>query len=89
VPTKGVNLLDAASQGAMEGWHISVSVIVMLIAFLSLIAMVDAGFSLLGQQLAAWGFSLDWAGLDLATLSLRQVLGSLFLLGRLGFRHSG
>ena len=78
VPPKGVNLIDAASNGAQEGWHIGINVVVMLIAFISLIALIDALLGGLGSQLATWGLSLDWLGIDLAQLSMKGVLGALF-----------
>lgn len=38
----GVNLLDAVARGAMEGWKAVVGVTVMLLAFISLIHLLDA-----------------------------------------------
>ena len=44
------NLLDAISHGASDGWKISVNVIAMLIGFIALIAMVDAGLGYIGPK---------------------------------------
>lgn len=79
VEPKSVNVIDAAAQGASEGWHIGVQVIVMLIAFISLIAMLDAGLGLLGTWLASLGVSFEWLGLAAnEPLTMKAVLGSVF-----------
>jgi len=75
---RAVNFVDAASQGANEGWHIGVSVITMLIAFIALVAMLDAGLGLLGKQLITWGVNAQLWGMDLTHLSMSQVLGAGF-----------
>lgn len=75
---RAVNFVDAASQGANEGWHIGVSVITMLIAFIALVALLDSGLALLGKQLVTWGVQAKFLGLDMMHLSLGQLLGSGF-----------
>jgi CNT family concentrative nucleoside transporter len=75
---RAVNFVDAASQGANEGWHIGVSVITMLIAFIALVAMLDAGLGLLGKQCITWGVNAHLWGLDLTHLSMGQLLGAGF-----------
>lgn len=54
-----VNIIDAAARGTTEGLHLALNVAAMLIAFLALIAMVNAALGLIplwgGQQL-----SLQW-----------------------------
>ena len=84
VEQKAVNVIDAASQGATEGWHIGVSVLAMLIAFVSLVAFLDAGFGLLGKQLMAWGVAPEVWGISLAHLSMSSLLGKLFYFVALG-----
>lgn len=84
VEQKAVNVIDAASQGASEGWHIGVSVLAMLMAFISLVAFLDAGFGVLGKQLMAWGVAPDFLGLSLKHLSMSSLLGKLFYLVALG-----
>ena len=73
------NLLDAISHGASDGWKISVNVIAMLIGFIALIAMVDAGLGYIGRMLANHtSLSLSFIGINLAQLSLKDILGSFF-----------
>ena len=45
------NLMDAISHGAGDGMRISLNVIAMLLGFIALIAMVDAGLGWLGNWL--------------------------------------
>jgi CNT family concentrative nucleoside transporter len=45
VEKPGVNLIDAAARGAGDGLHLALNIACMLIAFLSLIAMVNGGLS--------------------------------------------
>jgi CNT family concentrative nucleoside transporter len=75
---RAVNFVDAASQGANEGWHIGVSVITMLIAFIALVAFLDAGLGLFGKQLITWGVNAHLWGMDLTQLSMGQMLGAGF-----------
>ena len=81
-PHPAVNVIDAAAQGAMEGWHIALSVLAMLIAFLSLMALGDALLGQLGQLIAPllvrWGLPSHWAGLDWGHLSVATVMGLVF-----------
>ena len=60
-----VNLIDAAGRGATEGMFMALRVGAMLIAFLALLEMVNAGVGLLGRT----------AGV--AELSLQRVMGVL------------
>ncbi len=41
VERPGVNIIDAAAQGAGDGLHLALNIAAMLIAFLALIAMVN------------------------------------------------
>jgi CNT family concentrative nucleoside transporter len=54
-----VNVIDAAARGTSEGFHLALNVGAMLISFLALIALVNAGLGLVpvggGQHL-----SLEW-----------------------------
>ncbi len=87
-PTKGViklevkkshaNLLDAISHGASDGLKISLNVIAMLIGFIAIIALADVILGKFGSILAGIGLSLDFAGIQMATLSLDQIFGSFF-----------
>jgi concentrative nucleoside transporter, CNT family len=78
IPTKTVNLLDAAAHGASDGLRIGIQVVGMLIGFIALIALVDWLVGKLGLGLAAIGLDLSFMTLDLAHLSLRSVLGAAF-----------
>jgi CNT family concentrative nucleoside transporter len=44
-----VNIFDAAARGASEGLHLALNVGAMLIAFVTLVSMVDRGFSVVGN----------------------------------------
>lgn len=59
------NLMDAISHGASDGLKISLNVIAMLLGFIALIAMIDAGLGWIG----------DWLGFK---LNLTVILGTLF-----------
>jgi len=73
------NLMDAISHGASDGMRISLNVIAMLLGFIALIAMVDAGLGYLGRALY-YNTSLDLSmiGISLKELSLKEILGSVF-----------
>jgi len=59
------NLMDAISHGASDGLKISLNVIAMLLGFIALIAMIDAGLGFLGQLIGT-------------ELNLTILLGTLF-----------
>src|SRR5207249_7139836 len=44
VPKQDVNIIDAAGRGAIEGLHLSLNVLGMLIAFIALVALVNGMF---------------------------------------------
>jgi len=86
----GTNLLDAASRGVTDGLHLALNVAAMLIAFITLIALVDKvmlmfdrlidGRMLGGALLASGEYSGFWPG------SLRTLFGTVlsplaFLMG--------
>jgi CNT family concentrative nucleoside transporter len=72
------NLLDAISHGASDGLKISLNVIAMLIGFIALIALVDGLLGWIGANLAQMGMSLDFAGINLNKLSMKEILGAVF-----------
>lgn len=78
VKKTNVNVIDAAAHGASDGLRIGMNVVGMLIAFIALIALGDVILGLVGAQLAAWGASLDFVGIDLAHLKLKDVFGVMF-----------
>jgi CNT family concentrative nucleoside transporter len=61
-----VNVIDAAGRGTSEGMHLAINVGAMLISFLSLIALLNAGLHLAGglslEQIFGWVFApVAWA----------------------------
>jgi concentrative nucleoside transporter, CNT family len=76
VEAADVNLIDAAARGAYEGMKLALNVGAMLVAFVALIALVNA---LLGLPFQLYN---DWIGLEGAAavepLTLQQILGWVF-----------
>jgi len=76
VDTPDVNLIDAAARGATEGMKLALNVGAMLIAFIALIALVNA---LLGLP---FGLYNDWMGLEGAVAiepwTMQKILGWIF-----------
>jgi concentrative nucleoside transporter, CNT family len=60
VKTNFVNVIDAATSGALDGVKLAVNVGVMIIAFLSLLAMVNALLGWFGTRIGLPQFSLEW-----------------------------
>ena len=60
-----VNVIDAVGRGTGEGLHLALNVGAMLISFLALVALLNAGLGLIGQ-----GFGVE--------LSLQLILGWVF-----------
>jgi CNT family concentrative nucleoside transporter len=72
------NLVDAISHGASDGLKVGLNVIAMLIGFIAIIALLDYVLSYIGSSLGHLGLSLSFIGIDINTLSLNQILGSIF-----------
>ena len=72
-----VNLVDSIAQAASDGMKVSLNVIAMLIALLSLIAMADWILAKAGLFLYDI-CNIHVSFIDLANLSLKSVLGLLF-----------
>lgn len=72
------NLVDAISHGASDGLKVGLNVVAMLIGFIAIIALVDFILGKIGLGLDHLGLSLAFIGIELKTLSLNQILGSLF-----------
>ncbi|MEW4567251.1 nucleoside transporter C-terminal domain-containing protein [Tautonia sp. JC769] len=70
---RDANVIDAAARGTREGLQLALNIAAILITFLALIALVDAGLGALG------GLATDWSSgrLALEGLSLRMILGTL------------
>ncbi|HVU85690.1 MAG TPA: nucleoside transporter C-terminal domain-containing protein [Pirellulales bacterium] len=73
VDTSAANAIHAAALGAAEGLKLALTVGAMIIAFLALIAMLDAGIVWLGAQVGqSWSLA---AGLSYAFAPLAFVMG--------------
>ena len=72
------NLVDAISHGASDGLKVGLNVIAMLIGFIAIIALIDYVLGKIGFGLDSLGMSLSFIGIELKTLSLNQILGSIF-----------
>ena len=91
-----VNVIDAIGRGTGEGLHLALNVGAMLISFLAIIALVNAGLGLVGVSLqqvfgwvfapVAWGLGVPWR--DAATignlLGTRMVLNEFVAYSQLG-----
>ncbi|MDO8793019.1 MAG: nucleoside transporter C-terminal domain-containing protein [Vicinamibacterales bacterium] len=91
-----VNVIDAIGRGTGEGLHLALNVGAMLISFLALIALVNAGLGLVGISLqqvfgwvfapVAWGLGVPWR--DATTignlLGTRMVLNEFVAYSQLG-----
>lgn len=73
------NLVGAISHGASDGLKIGLNVIAMLIGFIAIIGLLDYVLGKSGFFLATHlHMSLDFINIDLKTLSLKQILGTVF-----------
>jgi len=73
------NLVGAISHGASDGLKIGLNVIAMLIGFIAIIGLLDYVLGKTGFFLATHlHMGLDVINIDLKTLSLKQILGSVF-----------
>jgi CNT family concentrative nucleoside transporter len=59
VPKQDVNIIDAAGRGAIEGLHLSINVLGMLIAFIALVALVNGMFGYVHNLWPWFPASLD------------------------------
>lgn len=80
IKKEDANLVDAISHGASTGLKVGLNVIAMLIGFIAIIALIDYVLGRLGFWLGGFGLTLDFLGIDIKTLSLKQILGSIFSL---------
>ena len=62
VEEKHANIVDAATKGALDGMKLTLNVVAMLIAFLGLVALVDATLGLIGEWIGAlFGYNWHWS----------------------------
>ena len=78
VKKTSANLVDSISHGAGDGLKVGLNVVAMLIGFIGIIALLDYVLGKIGSGLGNIGLSLAFIGIDINTLSLNQILGSLF-----------
>jgi concentrative nucleoside transporter, CNT family len=78
VEKTNANLIDAAAHGASDGLRIGLNVVAMLIAFIALIAMVDAVLGGVGKLVYSWGVNAEAIGLKLDHLKLYDIFGLVF-----------
>ena len=78
VPQTDVNIIDAAGRGALDGLHLSLNVAAMLIAFIALIALVNASFLWAHDSLIGAGGVLASIG-SVFPSSFDQLLGWIFM----------
>jgi CNT family concentrative nucleoside transporter len=73
------NVIDAAARGAGEGLHLAFNVGAMLLAFIAIIAVINALLGWVGDEtgLANWLAGLDWLP-EGQPLNLQAVFGWLF-----------
>ena len=62
VEEKHANIVDAATKGALDGMKLTLNVVAMLIAFLGLVALVDATLGLIGGWIGTlFGYNWHWS----------------------------
>ena len=62
VDEKHANVVDAATKGALDGMKLTLNVVAMLIAFLALVALVDAALGLIGGWIGTlFGYNWHWS----------------------------
>ncbi|MBU3742877.1 MAG: NupC/NupG family nucleoside CNT transporter [Candidatus Kapabacteria bacterium] len=66
------NIIDAIAYGALDGFKLAVNVLIVLMAFVSVVALVDAGLGAADQTLTSVG--IPWL-----PASLRELFGWIFL----------
>ena len=59
VEIKESSVIEAAAKGAQDGMHVAFIVAAMLIGFISLLALVNAGFALIGDLIHVKGLTLE------------------------------
>jgi len=76
MPQTATNVMDAAAEGATDGLKLALNVAAMLVAFVSLLALINWPLSALSEVNESWLPIAAWrAQLGLPVLSLQNVLG--------------
>ncbi len=75
-PRTTANVMDAAAEGATDGLHLALNVAAMLVAFVSLIALLNWPLAALGNAEFAWLPIASWrAAAGLPELTFQNILG--------------
>jgi len=76
IPRTDVNVVDAAARGTVDGLHLMLNVIAMLISFIAIIALINGLFGWIhGVQFVLFGWHIDFAWFP---ESIQTVLGWIF-----------
>ena len=79
LPRTTVNVMDAAAEGAGDGLRLALNVGAMLVAFVSLIALLNWPLAALSEVDASWLPVASWReSLGLPVLTFQNILGILF-----------
>jgi len=77
MPRTATNVMDAAAEGAGDGLKLALNVAAMLVAFVSLLALLNWPLSALSEVDESWMPIASWrAELGLPVLSLQNILGA-------------
>ena len=72
------NVFEAISSGASEGMKVAINVIAMVLAIVALVAFIDWILGGIGALIVKYLHITSFIGMDLATLSLKMILGKIF-----------
>ena len=72
------NVIEAAANGASEGLQLSLNVGAMLLAFIALIALLNAMLGWVGSNTGLDGLIAGWSGGAFTNLSFQSIFGFLF-----------
>ena len=76
IPRTDVNVVDAAARGTIDGLHLMLNVIAMLISFIAIIALINGLFGWIhGVNFVMFGWHIDFAWFP---ESIQTVLGWIF-----------
>lgn len=78
VKRTNANIIDAAAHGASDGLRIGLNVVAMLIAFIALIALVDACLGLAGRAIYQLGVRTPPELFNLQDMHLQDLFGLVF-----------
>ncbi len=78
MPQTSINVMDAAAQGATDGLKLALNVAAMLVAFVSLLALLNWPLAALSEVNASWLPLASWrADLGIPVLTFQNILGAV------------